>query len=327
VHTADKSSGDVHLAAIGQFYSNPKLGIPKDRDYRYMPNVISSAIVNTPPPEMMADVLNKRNKIHHLDHSTDEDMIPIFTHDVNGQPRNNKRLLPRRNWCSIRVYQPGGTPPPTPPDSGNSSPIQNGLMRRLSGRGPSYRPDAVPRNRGLPGERSNAPPLSHRNRERMDEGPGRLSRSLSRTRARSRSLTREIIPALFRRRPHKSDSGGINGYGAESETEEEFVAETPEPYSPVQRPGGFHRTPTGLSEKQRRKQGGGEINLEQGLEIKLNVEVNQKDPAGITVPYTLLVPALRYEEAEEIEKRPTGLTRWISFRKGRSGREKDMNPE
>jgi hypothetical protein len=58
--------GDVHLGAIGQFYSNKKLGIPKDKDHRYMPNIISSAIVNTPPPEMMADVLNKRNKTHHL---------------------------------------------------------------------------------------------------------------------------------------------------------------------------------------------------------------------------------------------------------------------
>jgi hypothetical protein len=99
--------GDVHLAAIGQFYSNPRLRIPKDRDHRYIPNVISSAIVNTPPPEMMGDILNKRNKIHHLDESTDEDMIPMFTHDVDGKPRNNKRLLPRRNWCSIREYHPG----------------------------------------------------------------------------------------------------------------------------------------------------------------------------------------------------------------------------
>ena len=31
--------GDVHLAAVGQFYSNKKLGLPKDRDHRYMPNV------------------------------------------------------------------------------------------------------------------------------------------------------------------------------------------------------------------------------------------------------------------------------------------------
>ncbi len=37
------------------------------------------------------------------------------------------------------------------------------------------------------------------------------------------------------------------------------------------------------------------INLEHGLDIVLNCEVNQKDPAGITVPYRLLIPALFYE--------------------------------
>jgi len=67
----------VHLAAIGQFYSNKKLKIPKDRDPRYMPNVISSAIVNTPPPELMGDVLNKRNKVHHLD-------AEVCVHNLRG---------------------------------------------------------------------------------------------------------------------------------------------------------------------------------------------------------------------------------------------------
>ena len=59
-------SGDVHLAAVGQFYSNKTLKIAKDKDHRYMPNIISSAIVNTPPPDIMADVLNSRNKVHHM---------------------------------------------------------------------------------------------------------------------------------------------------------------------------------------------------------------------------------------------------------------------
>lgn len=72
-----------------------------------MPNIISSAIADIPETEMVSDTLNKRNRVHHLDTNTDEDMIPIFTHDVNNKPRNNKRLLPRRNWCSIREYQPG----------------------------------------------------------------------------------------------------------------------------------------------------------------------------------------------------------------------------
>lgn len=44
------SSGDVHLTGIGQFMSNPRLDLPKINDHRFMPNVISSAIVNTPPP-------------------------------------------------------------------------------------------------------------------------------------------------------------------------------------------------------------------------------------------------------------------------------------
>lgn len=120
--SAKGCSGDVHLAAVGQFYSNPNLGVPKDRDHRYMANIVSSAIVNTPPSNNMADILNRRNKTHHFDHETDEDMIPMFTHDVNGHPRNNKHLLPRRNWCSIREYHPGTSPPPTPPESEPQTP-------------------------------------------------------------------------------------------------------------------------------------------------------------------------------------------------------------
>ena len=42
----------------------------------------------------MADILNKRNKVHHVDAETDEDMYPIFLTDVDGTPRHNKRLLP-----------------------------------------------------------------------------------------------------------------------------------------------------------------------------------------------------------------------------------------
>jgi hypothetical protein len=111
-----------------------------------MPNVISSAIVNAPPPDMMADVLNKRNKVHHLDDDTDENMIPIFTHDVDGTKRNNKSLLPRRNWCSIREYNPELTPPATPSYDGSPSPPpeRGGLLRRMSTRGPSSRVDAGP---------------------------------------------------------------------------------------------------------------------------------------------------------------------------------------
>lgn len=81
--------GDVHLAAIGRFYSNPKLGVPAEQDFRYMPNVISSAITNKPPPQAVANLLAKRNKIHHLDHDTDETLLEIFDRDPRPAGKAN----------------------------------------------------------------------------------------------------------------------------------------------------------------------------------------------------------------------------------------------
>lgn len=281
-----RRSGDVHLAAVGQFYSNPKLRIPKDKDHRYMVNIVSSAIVNTPPPNNMADILNRRNKTHHLDYDTDENMIPMFTHDVNGTTRNNKRLLPRRNWCSIREYHPGSTPPPTPPPSEPETPTDESppprtplqrtlsltrgdikpgnLIRRLSGRGPP------------PG---NGYPPSNRYEDRDTQSPPSPQNdgyfpSQSKTPRRASTLSEK---------PSQRNSS----------------APLPNSSAPLPRPGNFHRRPTNMSEKAATKGAmddvSGHINLEHGLDIVLNCEVNQKNPAGHTVPYRLLVPALFYE--------------------------------
>jgi hypothetical protein len=409
-------SGDVHLAAIGQFYSNPKLGLAKHKDFRYMPNIISSAIVNTPPPDIMADILNKRNKVHHFDKETDEDMIPIFNHGIDGKPRNNKRLLPHRNWCSIRPYVPGNTPAPSPAASPHDiTPLgtpqrPGGIIRRLSKtrREPSFRgPDAVV-------DRSR-PPIS-----------SGLFRSFSRTRRASEDniahyapttptaappLTRSLsltdrVGNLFRRRPSHSsrrDDGGINGtWGYESE-EDYYDDEVPPPqpirsgYHPQQqlhpsahgrvslrggaspseqypheymtgdddyftvkpppapaqkravvispqaqaaaaqarpsagfaavegqgeetfRPKPFIRTPTNLSQKQMKRAEQFEVNLEGGLEVCLNVEVSQGDPAGITVPYRLLVPRLWYED--DAQDRDEGVA--AGARRGSRGGDED----
>jgi PhoD related phosphatase len=51
--------GDVHLAACGRFYSHPQLGIPVINDHRYIANIISSAIVNKPPPPVSKSNLRK----------------------------------------------------------------------------------------------------------------------------------------------------------------------------------------------------------------------------------------------------------------------------
>ncbi|EED24529.1 conserved hypothetical protein [Talaromyces stipitatus ATCC 10500] len=265
--------GDVHLAAIGQFYSNPTLGITKDKDYRYMPNVISSAIVNAPPPEMLADFLNKRNKIHHMDSNTDEDMIPIFTHDVDGKSRNNKRLLPRRNWCSIREYQPGMTPPPTPPTPIDSPDVE----------AENPRPGLLKRTLSLGRGESQARPKTGLIRRLSGRGPP-PTKDFNLDNAQRRRFSTD---ATATRRPPEN---GDNYFTANTD---EF------------RPGPFHRRATDLSTKASKKATNNSapadaddntlINLEGGLDITLNLEVNPQDPAGITTPYKLLVPALWFE--------------------------------
>lgn len=185
----------------------------------------------------MADVLNKRNKVHHLDKDTDEDMIPMFAHGVEGKPRNNKRLLPHRNWCSIREYTPGQTPPSTPPGSiheGQSlrSPLgrqdngfaNKGPTRRLSkrNRGPAYRGDVIDSRPPISSSRGGSifRTLSSRGRSSTsdvptgDKPPGRLKRTMS--------LTRADISNVFRRRSKSRnrsqlDDGGINGTWGDSD--------------------------------------------------------------------------------------------------------------
>ncbi|KAI0882155.1 uncharacterized protein GGS22DRAFT_191326 [Annulohypoxylon maeteangense] len=234
-------SGDVHLAAVGQFYSNPKLNLPKHKDFRYMPNIISSAIANTPPPDLMADILNKRNKVHHFDKETDEDMIPLFTNGVDGKQRNNKHLLPHRNWCSIREYVPGQTPPPTPPPEDFDEPLEatppnsrGGLLRRfsLSSReGPAARPNTshASVDRSRPPVSSGGGLFRTLSRRASDAGvrPNKLLRTLSLGRVDStrRGNNAGNSGGLFRRRStDRSDDGGINGaWGPDSDEDEDGV--------------------------------------------------------------------------------------------------------
>ncbi|RAL63865.1 hypothetical protein DID88_003508 [Monilinia fructigena] len=96
--------GDVHLAAVGRFYSNPSLQVPVSQDFRYMANIISSAIVNKPPPQAVANLLAKRNKIHHLDKATDETLLSFFDRDPGDKKKNSKSntvTMPSRNWAVL----------------------------------------------------------------------------------------------------------------------------------------------------------------------------------------------------------------------------------
>lgn len=147
--------GDVHLAAVGRFYSNPRLAIPAERDFRYMPNVVSSAITNKPPPAAVANLLASRNKIHHLDHDTDETLLEIFDRNPGlalgpdgkldpeaaskerggpGKKTNDKNhcTMPSRNYAIIaeshdHAFDDGGVDGHAPAPNGHTTfPSTNG---------------------------------------------------------------------------------------------------------------------------------------------------------------------------------------------------------
>jgi PhoD related phosphatase len=96
--------GDVHLAAMGRFYSKTGLNVPAEQDHRYMANVISSAITNKPPPSAVANLLARRNKVHHLDHDTDETLLKLFDKQPGGMMKGatwNQCTMPSRNYATI----------------------------------------------------------------------------------------------------------------------------------------------------------------------------------------------------------------------------------
>ncbi len=107
--------GDVHLAACGRFYTNGSKKIPVINDHRYIANIISSAIVNKPPPSAIANLLARRNKIHHLDESTDETLLNLFDKKLGHEAKTaswNHVTMPARNWAMItenpEIYSNGG---------------------------------------------------------------------------------------------------------------------------------------------------------------------------------------------------------------------------
>ncbi|KAL4809758.1 hypothetical protein BDV18DRAFT_132727 [Aspergillus unguis] len=116
--------GDVHLAAIGRFYANPKLGIHSENDPRYMVNIVSSAITNKPPPKAVANLLARRNKIHHLDSETDETLMDFFDGQPGGVDKSaswNKVTMPSRNYACITEIE-------TPPTNGDATQQNGGTL-------------------------------------------------------------------------------------------------------------------------------------------------------------------------------------------------------
>ena len=109
--------GDVHLAAVGRFYSRPKLAVPAGNDHRFIVNIVSSAITNKPPPKAVANLLAQRNKLHHLDFHTDETLMNFVDEQPGGVEKSaasNETTMPSRNFACITEIDssPDGTDAP-----------------------------------------------------------------------------------------------------------------------------------------------------------------------------------------------------------------------
>ncbi|OAA61292.1 hypothetical protein SPI_05316 [Niveomyces insectorum RCEF 264] len=258
--------GDVHLAALGRFYSNPKLGVPSENDFRFMVNVVSSAITNKPPPAAIANLLARRNKIHHLNSATDETLFKLFDKDPGNSSKtagHNRVTMPSRNFALIT----------------ENSPNNHGVASR-------DRPQtAAPAGAAeAAGERR---PVS--------------SRSSSRFRRRSASRRRENGTSTANNGAVGNGNGSGSGNapvppGSSAGLSVSGASTKSRPSEPTGR-SGHYALNAGEEGAGTQHKAAGELHgqgNDGSLDVCIRVEINQHDPEGRTEPYGLTIPALDY---------------------------------
>ncbi|KAF2098641.1 hypothetical protein NA57DRAFT_39592 [Rhizodiscina lignyota] len=103
-------SGSVSACGAGLLHdpSHPQ-------DHKSMYQIISSSVVNAPPNSYVLRLLHNNKPLYvpanghrstNTPSDTKEDMMEIFAQDVNGQPRELKRLMGRRNYVACVAFDP-----------------------------------------------------------------------------------------------------------------------------------------------------------------------------------------------------------------------------
>ncbi|CAK0753536.1 hypothetical protein CVIRNUC_002228 [Coccomyxa viridis] len=85
-------SGDVHVGGVGRLYTRPKMA-HLTHDHRYMPQIVSSAMWNCPPPSKLITLLERTNRASKVTHHTQEKMVRAF--------QGGRKLVDARNWCLV----------------------------------------------------------------------------------------------------------------------------------------------------------------------------------------------------------------------------------
>ncbi|KAH8550117.1 hypothetical protein BGW37DRAFT_428150 [Umbelopsis sp. PMI_123] len=92
-------AGDVHCCAAGKLYSKD-MREKEEGDPHLMMQVVSSAIVNAPPPQALLTYLGQNANPVSFNGNTEEKMFNIFKTSPNGNSRTNQKLMGRRNYCA-----------------------------------------------------------------------------------------------------------------------------------------------------------------------------------------------------------------------------------
>lgn len=248
--------GDVHLAALGRFYSNPALNIPCENDHRYMANVVSSAIVNKPPPQAIANLLARRNKIHHLNPETDETLLKLFNKDPGDSTRtaaHNQVTMPSRNFAMLTENSPHNPPRPPTPDAD-----PHHQQQQQQHAGPDFRPSTAPPN-NTHGASDGRPPAT------ADTNGHTSATGASSIRTRRSSIRSRHHHHHHHHRSGSKHNGRLPIHAGEAGC------------------GTLHRAAR-AAEHGRGNDG--------SLDICIRVEINQHDAEGRTEGYGLTVPAL-----------------------------------
>ncbi|ORX52305.1 hypothetical protein DM01DRAFT_1336688 [Hesseltinella vesiculosa] len=99
--------GDVHCCGAGRLYSKD-MKQREEGDPYLMVQIISSAIVNIPPPQALLTILNQNSSYITFDGNVEEKMYNLFKRSPNGNTRQNKKLMGMRNYCAGYVDEQTG---------------------------------------------------------------------------------------------------------------------------------------------------------------------------------------------------------------------------
>ncbi|EIE79748.1 hypothetical protein RO3G_04453 [Rhizopus delemar RA 99-880] len=89
----------VHCCGSGKLFSKDMKG-KEEGDPYLMVQIVSSAIVNVPPPQALLTILNRNSSYSTFNGNVEEKMYHLFKYSPNGHSRQNKILMGMRNYCA-----------------------------------------------------------------------------------------------------------------------------------------------------------------------------------------------------------------------------------